>query len=144
MKISKVQNNNSLSKSFKGYSISPQAKQIAINSPSKMKIANQAKMLFEHSKHIDFNILDNFVPQVTIKQTNEKFLGKIKATLIGTTNAIRISDGKTTLDFVLPLSRTAKGEKTFIDSLDNDASRAIRVAELIKLSAHDYNERHII
>ncbi len=145
MQVSRIQNYNTQQNSFKGYAITRQAKQITMNNPEKMAIAEQAKRLFEYSKHIDFNIMDNFVPEVIIKQTGEKLFGNIKAALMDAPNGLRITDGRTILDFLLPIEHTAKREEAIINvELNDKVAKASHVAGLIKLSAHDYNERHLI
>lgn len=144
MQILSIQNYNTKS-NFKGYTITPQAKKLVANSPEIGEIVNMAKNRFEHSKHINFNILDGLIPEVIITRTKEKLVGATKAMALET-NALRISDSKgSVFDFLLPLNKNAKTQEKLInDDIKNPIEKASYIAELIRTAAHDHNERYII
>lgn len=145
MQITKIQKYNSTPTAFKAYTISPQARQLAKTCPEKMQLANKAERLFGESRHIDFEILDNFIPRLTIKKTNEKLLGNIKATLLELSSCLRLSDAKTNIDIRLPEQYTAESEEALINrGLGNQVAKASYIGELIKISAEDHSGRFLI
>ena len=144
MQVTGIQSYNTKS-NFKGYTITPQASKLATRSPELREIANQAKNRFQHSRHINFNILDGLVPEVVITKTQDKLVGATKALAIAA-NALRVSDSKgNSFDFLLPINKNSKSQEKLInEGLKNPIERASYIAELIRTAAHDYHERYII
>ena len=144
MQISKIQNSQTQKMNFKSYSITPQAKRM-INTPEKLQITKKAEKLFSNSKHIDFNIGDNFVPTVRIKETGEQLVGDIKASLIKCSNGLKISDEKTSIDIVIPRCYSAEILKEKINKgFDNIAAKASYIGEIIKITAEDHQGRFLL
>ena len=143
MQISKIQNNQ-VRPAFKSYTITPQAKAL-VNSPEKFHLTQKAEKLFGNSRHIDFNIGDNFVPTVNIKETGEKLIGDLQASLTKGINCLRISDKKTNIDIIVPKSFSAE---TLQDRINNgfkdSVSKAVYVGEIIKMTAEDHSGRFLI
>ena len=145
MQISRIQNSNNQTTSFKKFQITPQAKALAISCPARKEIASRAERVFRYSEYIDFNILDNFVPQIVIKKTGEKLNGIAKACKLDSSKAIRVSDNKINLDFILPSGYTAEAQEKIINNAyDSNSARASYVAELIEKAAKEHNGRFLI
>ena len=141
MQISKIQNQAT---SFKSYSITPQAKAL-MNSPESRQITQRAERLFANSSHIDFKIGDNLVPIVKIKKTGEKLIGDIKASLINFSNGLRISDDKTEIDIIIPITYKAHDIVTKINKgFSNNVEKASYIGEIIKITAEDHQGRFLI
>lgn len=144
MHISKIQTNNQPKTSFKSFKISTQAIQIAKRNTESMKILQRAERLFSNSNYVDFAILDNFIPKISLKNSCESLIDKITAKVVGN-NAISVSDGYKSLDFVLPVGYTAEYQKNLINAeIYDKAGTASHVAELMELSGEDHNGRFLL
>ena len=145
MHISSIQNYRAPQKtSFKSFTISAQAMQIARRNCENMKVVKRAERLFGNSNYVDFAILDNFIPKISLKSNHESILDKITARLIGN-NAISVSDGKKSFDFVLPVGYTAEYQTNLINAgIYDKAGTASHIAELMELSGEDHNGRFLL
>ena len=144
MQISKIQNHPIKSTNFKHYSITPQAKAL-VTTPEKLQITQRAERLFKNSKHVDFEIGNNFTPTIKIKETGEKLVGDLKALFLEHTNGIRIADNKSFIDIVLPRGYKAKHVENKINNSFNDSvAKASYIGELIKITAEDHSGRFLL
>ena len=143
MQISRVQNYNTKSPNFQKFSITPHAEEL-INTPKRKKLVDYASRVFKNSEAVDFAIKDYFVPKITIKETGEKLLGKMKAEKLGLDSGLRVFDRWTSLEFVLPAEHSAENEERLINNSKDNVSKAIYIAKLLEKTAKEHNGRYLI
>ena len=145
MQISKCQNYNYNRTSFRAFNITQEAKNLALNCPEWLEIAHRAEKMFKNSKHIDFNILDKFIPQIIIKSTGDKLTGGLEAKRLEFSNGLRVFNKEKAVDFVLPTAHTAKGQEAMINyGIFNATARSAHIAELLENSAREHHGRFLI
>lgn len=145
MKISSIQTNYSTpSTSFKAFTITPQAREMAVNSAEKMKTVTRAERLFSNSTFVDFSILDNFVPKINIKKTGEALINRINASILGP-RAMKFADSNNSIDILLPDGCSAMCQEHMINNqLKDPVDKASYVAEIIEMAGEDRPNRYLI
>ena len=146
MQINRIQtqNYNTNRPAFKKFTITPHAEELATRTPEKIKLIEYAKKIFANSEAVNFSLKDYLVPKILVKETNEILIGPMKASALENNKGLRVSDRWTELDFVLPRGVQSSDVIEMINKNEDEASRAIQIAQLMERSAKEHNGRYLI